>query len=1036
MWFTRISIQNPVFATMMMAAFLVLGLFSYGQLKVEQFPDVSFPIVVIATEYPGASPEVVESDVSRPLEEVINTIAGLKNLSSRSYEGNSVIIAEFELTIDPVQAAQDVREKVALIRPALRKEVREPRISRFNPDDFPVISLVLKGDRPMRELTSLATQIIKKRIENAPGVGSASIVGGLKREIQIQLKPTEMEANRLGVDQVISALRNDNQELPSGSLRASSTEQMVQLQARLKGVSDFERIVVARRGGQPVYLSQVATVRDGEQERESVALVDGVPALSLDVVKSQSANTIEVVDRVRKIVAELQKEMPADVTLQLVRDQSMSIRNSVADVKKTLLEGALLTVLIVFLFLSSWRSTVITGLTLPISLIGTFLVMYVMGFSVNVLTLLAMSICVGLLIDDAIVVRENIVRHIAMGKDHKQAALDGTREIGLAVLATTLSIVAVFLPVGFMGGIIGRFFHQFGITVAFAVLLSMFVSFTLDPMLSSVWPDPDAHGAQGTGPVARLLRGFQSAMGRLEQAYVRLLGWGLSKPKTVLAIALGTFLASFVLMRFIGTEFVPQPDNGELNVQYYTPVGSSLDLTQTKALQVENALREFPEVVFTYTTVNTGLAQGKNYATTYIKLTERKTRERSIKALTPLFRERIASLAGITVTQIGLNSAVSSGKPVQISLLGPDNQVLASLAAKVMQTMASHDYFVDIDSSSKPAKPTLAMRVRRELAADQGVSVTRINEAVRPLLAGEIATTWLAPDGENYDVTVRLPADERNQPQDLARLYVSGSQMQADGSPQMVALREVVDFESTVGPSQVNRKALTREIMITANVNGMATGSASTALATELKTLDLPPGYRINFGGSAKDIADTLNYASQALALAVIFIYLILASQFGSFTQPIAIMVSLPLALIGVMLALLLWRSTLNMFSIIGFIMLMGLVTKNAILLVDFVNQAMARGVEMRQALLDAAEVRLRPILMTTLAMVFGMLPLATGLGEGSEQRAPMAHAVIGGVITSTLLTLLVVPVLYVLLHRMTQRLGRQQTPAADSHAN
>ncbi len=1022
MWFTRISIQNPVFATMMMAAFLVLGLFSYNQLKVEQFPDVSFPVVVIASEYPGASPEVVESDVSRPLEEVINTIAGLKNLSSRSYEGNSVIIAEFDLTIDPVQAAQDVREKVALVRPALRKEVREPRISRFNPDDFPVISVVVKGDRPIRELTLLANQVIKKRIENAPGVGSATVVGGLRREMQVLLKPTEMEALRLGVDQVIGALRSENQELPSGNLRAQNTEQVVQLRARLKDVAAFERVVVARRGGQPVTLGQVAQVIDGEQERETLALVNGVPALSLDVVKSQAANTIEVVDRVRKVVAEVQKELPPDIELMLVRDQSISIRNSVADVKKTLLEGAGLTVLIVFLFLSSWRSTVITGLTLPISLIGTFLVMFVMGFSINVLTLLAMSICVGLLIDDAIVVRENIVRHISMGKDHKSAALEGTREIGLAVLATTLSIVAVFLPVGFMGGIIGRFFHQFGLTVAFAVLLSMFVSFTLDPMLSSIWPDPDAHGATGNNPVAKALRQFQRAMESLERAYVRLLGWGLNRPKTVLALALGSFLRSFVLMKYVGSEFVPQPDNGELNVQFYTPVGSSLSLTQRKAEQVEKALREFPEVVFTYTTVNTGIAQGKNYGTTFIKLTDRKTREKNIKALTPLLRDRLQQIAGITITQIGQGGAVSSGKPVQISLLGPDNGVLAKYAQDVMDIMARQGYFVDIDTSSKPAKPTLALTVKRELAADQGIGVNRINDAVRPLLAGEIASTWLAPDGENYDVTVRLPAGERDSPNDLSRLYVSSSQLEADGSPKMVALREVVDFNATVGPSQINRKALTREILITANVNGMATGTASNALKAELEALNLPPGYRFNFGGSSKDIAETLSFAAQALALAVIFIYLILASQFGSFTQPIAIMVSLPLALIGVILALLLWRSTLNMFSIIGFIMLMGLVTKNAILLVDFVNQALKGGMELREALLNAAEVRLRPILMTTLAMIFGMLPLAVGMGEGSEQRAPMAHAVIGGVITSTLLTLIVVPVIYALLHRLTHK--------------
>ena len=1022
MWFTRVSINNPVFATMMMAAFLVLGLFSYNRLPVEQFPDISFPVVVVSTEYPGASPEIMETDVTRPIEEVINTISGLKNLTSRSYEGTSVIIAEFDLLTNPSDAAQDVREKIALIKPLLRKEVKDSRIARFNPDDSPIVSVLVQSDRPLREQTILANQLIKKRIENVRGVGSATVVGGVKRELQIQLKPGEMEAQKIGVDEVLNAIRAENQELPAGVVRNNVTEQVVQIKARFSSPEDFGRLVVARRGGLPVYLNQIATVKDDEQEKDSVALIDGTPGLSIDIVKTQGANSIEVVDGVRKAMLGMAKELPGNVELKLVRDMSVPIRNSVADVKKTLLEGALLTVGIVFLFLSSWRSTVITGLTLPISLIGTFLVMQIMGFSINVLTLMAMSICVGLLIDDAIVVRENIVRHIGMGKDHRTASLEGTQEIGLAVLATTFSIVAVFLPVGFMGGIIGRFFHQFGVTVAFAVLLSMFVSFTLDPMLSSIWPDPDAHGAKGRGPIAKLLKVFQQGIEKLERGYVRLLAWGLKKPKTVLALAIVSFFASFGLMKFVGSEFVPSPDNSEMSVQFYTPVGSSLSLTQSKAEQVETALKSFKEVVFTYTTINTGLAQGKNYASVYIKLVDRKDRSMNIKQLAGPIRVRLLGIAGITVTQVGQQSNTSSGKPLQISILGPDITVLNRISQQVQQVIRTMPMIVDLDSSLKPAKPTLAISMNRELAADLGVGVQRVNDTLRPLQAGEVASTWKAPDGENYDVNVRLPLGDRESLSDLNRLSVTTNRQNADGTPSVVALRQIANITPGEGASQINRKALTREILISANVGGQAAaGSVSSELQKQLKNIDLPPGYQVIYGGSSKDISETLGFAAQALLLAVIFIYLILASQFGSFTQPIAIMMSLPMALIGVVLALLIARSTLNIFSIIGFIMLMGLVTKNAILLVDFINQGLKEGMDLTASILRAAQVRLRPILMTTLAMIFGMLPLALGLGEGAEQRAPMAHAVIGGVITSTLLTLLVVPVIYVLLLRMTQ---------------
>ena len=1026
MWFTRISIQHPVFAVMMMMAFVVVGLFSYNKLPVEQFPDINFPVVVVSTEYQGASPEVVETDVTRRIEEQINTISGINQLSSRSYEGTSVVIAQFDLSVDPARAAQDVREKIALIKSSFKTGIKEPVVSRFNPDDQPILSIAIQSPtRGARELTIIADQVIKRRIENNRGVGRVSIVGGVKREVLVYLNPIQMEALRVGVDQVIAALRSENQEIPAGSLLNGSTEKVVQIRARINSVSEFSRVIVARRGGQAIYLSQVASIRDAEEESENAAYVNGSRAISMDIVKSQGENTIAVVDGVKTSLEKLKAQLPSDVTIIVVRDASTSIRNSVNNVKRSIVEGALLTIAIVFLFLGSWRSTVITGLTLPIALIGTFLAMGVMGFSINVISLLALSICVGLLIDDAIVVRENIVRHQAMGKGHKQAALDGTAEIGLAVAATTFTIVAVFLPIGYMDGIIGRFFKQFGITVAFAVTLSMFISFTLDPMLSSIWRDPAAHGVQGKGPIAYVLRLFQRLMVRLENGYARLLAWGLQWRWLTLLFAVLILGSAVPMTQFIGKEFVPQPDNSELYLQFYTPVGSSLEVTQAKVKQVESAIRSLEGVIQTYATINTGVVQGKNYATIFTKLVPKSERKYSVLELRAIVRERLKQIAGVTITDIGNLSSVGSGKPIQVSIQGPDIRVLERITTQVLAKVSSVPGLTDLDTSSKPAKPIVSVEINRETASDQGVSVGQIGNALRPLLAGEVATTWKAPDDENYDVRVRVSRSDRESIADLGRLAVASSVVDVDG-PKMIPLRNVARLSETSGANQINRKDMTREVSISANAQGRPPGTVGEEVMRLAQTIELPAGYRFVTGGSTKDMTESFGYAVQALALAIIFIYMILASQFGSFTQPIAIMASLPLSFVGVVLALLAWRSTLNMFSVIGFILLMGLVTKNAILLVDFANQERRRGIEKSQALLNAARVRLRPILMTTLAMVFGMFPLAFGLGEGNEQRAPLAHAVIGGVIASTLLTLLVVPVFYSLLDGGTSKLRRK----------
>jgi HAE1 family hydrophobic/amphiphilic exporter-1 len=1036
MWFTRVSIANPVMAVMVMMAFVVLGLFSYQRLKVDQFPDIDFPTVVVQTDYPGASPEVVESEVTKKIEESVNTIAGINQLFSRSYEGTSVVIVQFNLDVNGRRAADDVREKLAVIKASFRDEVKESRVSRFDPASTPIFSLAVTspdGSRDVQSLTTYADQVVKKRLENTRGVGSVALVGGVKREINVYLKPAQMEAFGVGVEAVMAAVRTENQDLPAGSLRSREAERTVQIEGRVKRPEELNNLIVARRGvagtgtnnaPQPVRLSQVAQVVDGPEEVESLALYNGQRTLALEVKKSQGENTIDVVDGLYKAVDALKPQLPPGVTLEVVRDSSRPIRVSVANVKRTLFEGALLTIGIVFLFLNSWRSTIITGLTLPIALIGTFLFMDLFGFSINMITLMAMSLCVGLLIDDAIVVRENIVRHVQMGKSAHDAALAGTNEIGLAVLATTLSIVAVFLPIGFMSGIIGKFFHEFGITIVAAVLISMFVSFTLDPMLSSIWHDPaiDREG-KPFKPVGfydhtlgRVTHWVDRASHRLGDVYVATLGWSLRHKGVTVLIALGTLVAALALVPRLGTEFVPKADFSETTITYYTPVGSSLATTEVRAAQVDAILRAMPEVRYTLSTINTGNAAGRNYVSVFVRLVDRKERARSVNDLSTPLRARLNQVAGITVTHVGLLDSVGGGKPISLSIQGTDLQELQRLTTAAMAKLATVPGLVDLDTSMKPPKPTVAIDVKRDAASDLGLSVGAITNTLRALLAGQTVGDWRAANDQTYDVKVRLAPEARDNPQDLARLSLvlgGNAAVAADGSMRTVRLGQVAEVRNGFGANQINRRDLNRESEITANTDGRALGQVSADIRTILEATPLPPGYSYRFGGSTKDMQESFGYAISALVMGVVFIYMILASQFRSFLQPLALMSSLPLTLIGVVGALLIWRSTLNMFSVIGVIMLMGLVTKNAILLVDFAIRAREDGMERSAALLQAARVRLRPILMTTLAMIFGMLPLALALSEGSEHRAPMGQAVIGGVITSSLLTLVVVPVIY-----------------------
>lgn len=1021
MWFTRVSIDNPVFATMIMLALLVLGIFSYQRVPVEEFPDAKYPVVVINTTYPGASPEIVESDVSRRVEEAVSAVSGIKNLYSYSYANLSVVVAEFELTVNPVQAVQDVREKVASVKRSFRKEVDEPVISRYNPQDRPMLTVAVASDKlSLKELTIRADQYLKKQYQTVSGVGTVALVGGARREINVFLNPDAMLSLGIGVDQIIAALRGDNQEWPAGTIDVRSTEKILRLMGRMASPESFSHLVIAKRGNTPVTLGQVAAIEDGVAERQSVAMVNGKPALTLDILKTQGENTIEVADRINLLTERLAREMEAEgIRLTIINDASTAVRNALSSVRNNLIEGCVLTIAIVFLFLGSWRSTVITGLTLPVALVGTFFFLYAAGFTVNVMTLMALSLCVGLLIDDAIVVRENIVRHAALGKTPYQSAMDGTKEIALAVLATTLSIVAVFLPVGFMGGIIGRFFFQFGLTVTAAVLISMLVSFTLDPMLSSIWRDSHAQ-SDHTGPRSgiRLLTWFSVLLDRLSTVYALLIGWCLGRRKRVLGVAVLTMVGAVAMVAVVGGEFLPQADMSRIQIRFDTPVGSSLDYTEAKAKQVEAAIREFSEVRETYTSINVGSALGTNAVSLDVGLIPRAKRDKGVKDLIPHLRERLKRVAGINLRGVVTpDGPAGNTKPIYLSVQGGDLAELKRIADEVQTKLAKIHGVVDVDMSLKEAKPSLDVELNRQLAMQVGLSADQVGAALRSLVAGEAATSWKAPDGENYDVRVRLPKDQRTSIADLMRLPLATQEVDSrTGRPLMVPIGQIATISEGLGPIQINRRSLFREISVSAGLDNRPLTDVSDEIKAMTEAIQLPPGYRFDLGGASKDMAESAGYAATALILAVLFIYMVLASQFGSLLQPLAIMTSLPLSLVGVMLGLFIGRTTLNVFSIIGIIMLMGLVTKNAILLVDFVNRMRRIGMPRAIAIVEAGRVRLRPILMTTAAMVFGMLPLAFSMGEGAEQRAPMAHAIIGGVISSTLLTLIVVPVVFTYL--------------------
>jgi HAE1 family hydrophobic/amphiphilic exporter-1 len=1016
------AIKRPMITIVTMVALVVFGLFALMRLQTDEFPDIQQPIVLLGIPYPGASPEGVEREVLKPVEDAIKGISGVDKIYGTASDGYAQIITIFLFEKDVAQASQDIRDAISGIRVDLPVEMKEPILKRLDPSERPVVSLTLASEAyTPAQLTRMADPTITSALRGIPGVAQVNLVGEVKREMTIQLRPQALQAAGIGVGQVVQALQAQNLAAPVGRVSGNLDERTIRLQGRLEGPTDFMQLVVAERNGNTIRLGQVADALDGTQEQRSVALywsrasgdesLVGKEAVGVDITKAKGYSTTEVSKKIKATVADLEKALPPGVRVDVVRDSGVRVANSVRSVEEALLLGALLTVLVVFVFLNSWRSTVITGLALPVSVLASFIAVWGFGFTLNTMSLLGLSLAIGILIDDAIVVRENIVRHIEMGKDHMVASHEGTDEIGLAVAATTFSIVAVFVPVAFMYGVAGQWFKPFALTIASSVLVSLLVSFSLDPMLSAYWADPQVEAHEHRNPIARTLEKFNDWFSRQAERYKRLIGWALDHRLAVVSIALVTFIGALAMpaVGLVGTAFFGTDDRSELNIALETPPGSNLDYTRIKAEEAGRIARAHPEVTYTYTTLGTTTGAVDN-GNIYVHLVPKNKRHISATELGQTIRREVGRIGGATMT-VFTNDFQGSAKQIQIQLRGGTPEQLHSAAMMIADTLSKVKGAVDVGLSTKGQKPELDVQLNRGLAGSLGITVGQVAQALRPAFAGIKAGDWVDPTNETREVNVRLAPEARQRASDLQQLPLV---IQGPNGPTTLPLGQIASVTQALGPAQITHLDGDVVVTVEANTSGRSLGEVMKEMNPKLDRMRLPPGVRITQGGEVDSQNEVFGRIFAALGIAVLLMYFILVLQFGSFIEPLAILVSLPLSLIGVMLALMLTGSTINIMSLIGVILLMGIVAKNAILLIDFAKWSRERdGLSRRDAIIKAGAIRLRPILMTTLALIAGMLPVALGWGEGAEFRAPLGRAVIGGVITSTLLTLVVIPTVY-----------------------
>jgi HAE1 family hydrophobic/amphiphilic exporter-1 len=1006
-----LSIRRPVFAVMLIAAMVVLGVFSYPRVGVDLFPNVEFPVITVVVVYPGADPASMESKVADPIEEALNSMAGIKTLRSTNLESVTQVVMEFELDVDADKAAQDARDRISSILRNLPEGIDPPVVQKFDVGAAPIMSVALSGKLPARELTRIAEDMVKEQVQRLPGVGSVEMVGGREREIHVLVDPARLAGMGLTVEDVINALRAQNLELPAGRIQEAGgrRELTVKTKGEVRSTAEIADIIIPGRGGAFTRVRDVALVEDDAEEARSWSSMDGGAAVALVIRKQSGSNSVEIARAVREELATLEPRVEAlGVSVTIPTDTSTYSEHAIRDVQFDMLFGGVLAVVIILFFLHDFRATVISAVAIPTSVVATFAFIDYMGFSFNNMTMLALSLSIGILIDDAIVVIENIHRHLGMGKDPARASSEATGEIGLAVLATTASIVAVFVPVAFMKGIVGRFFFQFGLTVSFAVAVSALVSFTLTPMLSSRMLRQDH------GKINPLFRPVKWLVDQIEHAYRRTLRTALRHRFLTLVAALLSLVGAMALVTRVPMEFLPQEDHAEFQVNVETPVGTSLALTTQFIEAMAKDLREHgPGVEHTFVTVGGG-AQGQvNAGTIHVLMSKAKTRPYHQLDLMAWVRSRYADVADATIAVVPVNLVGGGGfrsQAIQFNIRGSDLDEIHKAADALAAELDKVDGFVDIDTTYRGGKPELGIEIDRERAASLGVPVAAIATTIRSLIAGD-KITELKDGLDIYDVTIRLPDQIKTGFAALSNLKVRAM------TGQLVDLASVVRVTPSEGPSQIERQARQRQITVLSNLEGITLGQARQIVDTTVPRV-VPAHLTTDYVGMAEVMQESFGYMITALFLAVIFVYMLLAAQFNSFVHPFTIMLSLPLSVVGAFGGLFLAGMTLNIFSMIGVIMLMGLVTKNAILLVDYTNTLRARGMSVMDALLEAGPVRLRPILMTTAAMIFGMLPVALAISEGGEARAPMAVTVMGGLVTSMVLTLVVVPVVYSLFAR------------------
>jgi hydrophobic/amphiphilic exporter-1 (mainly G- bacteria), HAE1 family len=1003
-----LCVRRPVFATMLIVALVVLGLASYRDLGLDIFPKVDIPTVTVTTRLPGASPEEVESQVTKRIEEVVNTISGIDELRSTTIEGQSQVFVSFILDRDIESAAQDVREKVATILSQLPQGTEAPVIEKFDFDAAPVLALVVSGRRAPREITELADKRIKRALEGVKDIGAVTLVGQRKREIQVAVDPNRLAAYGLSIQQVQTALQRQNVELPGGRLTGEGREEGLRTLGRVTAVDDFETIVVAEGPRGPVRVRDVAQVLDAEEEPRTLSRLDGNNAVSLLVRKQSGTNTVAVVDRVKARLGELHQTLPPDVTIGVVRDQSRFIKRALGEVQHHLVLGAFLASLIVWVFLGwrNWRPALIAAVSIPTSIIATFFAMRWAGFTLNNVTMLGLSVSTGIVIDDAIIVLENIFRHMDEEKRSPwEAAVSGAKEIVLPVVATTVSLIAIFFPVAFMGGLVGRFWRSFGLTVSFAIVVSLLVAFTLVPTLAARVLRPHRAAAPGRRPAR------PGVYARIEAAYEALLGVCLrhrllTVVATVLLIALTLFLA-----RGLKPDFIVADDMSEFEVVVETPPGSSLVQSDTIARRIEAGLRAIPEVqhVFTNIGVRGGVQSNVTDVSIYVGLQHLSERARSQFAIMQEVRQRLRASPELRVS-VQQVSLVSGGgfrqTPFNLILRGPDLDRLTGYAGTLVQRLSAIPGFVDVDTAQAQRSPELQAQVDRHRAADLGIRMADVASTLRVLVGGE-KVGFYREEGEQYDVRLRLAERFRRDAGTLADVTVPAV------SGQLVRLQNLARLVPGMSPAQIDRYAQERQITVVSNLYEKPLGEAMQQALRITAELGMPPGYQAVQLGQAKLMAEAFQNFLVAFLLALAFIYMALAAQFESFVHPVTIMVSMFLAIPFGLLALVLAGMTLNIYAIMGMFLLIGVVKKNAILQVDYTNVLRGRGLSRLEAQLEADRARLRPILMTTLAIVFGMLPVALGRGDGSASRAALAIAVVGGQALCLVVTLVITPVVY-----------------------